>query len=322
MSVTGIEAVLPELRPVVEMAAAAPPLDFDDIEGMRTQSDVQVEAMTGLYVPDAPAVTTEEITVPVDGGEIPVRLHRPPGTGPLPLTVYFHGGGWILGSAKQTDRICRRLADRTGAVVASVGYRRPPEHPFPTPLEDCYAALLWLVGRTGDIGVSDTGIVVGGQSAGGNLAAAVALLARDRGGPTLAGQWLDVPALDLTIPDDESLLAYGSGFGLSRADMDKTAALYAGATPRTDPYLSPLLAPSLTGLPPAVVTVAGCDPLRSQGERYAAALRDAGVPVRLSVWEGHLHATASLTTLHPSCQACEDEVVAAMAEMREPTPAS
>jgi acetyl esterase len=311
-----ISLVLPELQPVMQLATAAPPMDFSDIPALRVQSDEQVVMFTTLYVPEARNVVTTVHQGPVAGGTIDVRVHRPAGDGRLPALVYLHGGGWILGSAMQTDVVCRRLADVTGSVVASVDYRLAPEHPAPGPAEDCYEALTWVVANADDLGIDPADVAVGGQSAGGNLAAAVALMCRDRGGPALVAQWLDVPGLDLTIPPDEAITAFGHGFGLNVVDVQKTVALYLGGSDPTDPYVSPLRASDLSGLPPAIITVAGCDMLRDQGRRYADALAAAGVPVRCSVWDGHLHATMSLTNLAPSCGEYEAEVVAGLAEAR------
>ena len=308
--------VLPELQPVLLISGAAPPFDFSDLPGLRAQSDEQVVMFTSMYVPEAPSVTTTVHQVAVEGGAIDLRVHRPEGDGPLPVLVYIHGGGWTLGSAWQTDVVCRRMAEVTGSVVASVDYRLAPEHPAPGPAEDCYAALAWVVDNADALDIDPADVAVGGQSAGGNLAAAVALMARDRGGPTLVAQWLDVPGLDLTIPDDDAIATFGRGFGLNLDDVRKTVELYVGDTDPADPYVSPLLAPDLSGLPPAIVTVAGCDMLRDQGKRYAAALADAGVPVRCTVWDGHLHATMSLTNLAPSCRDYETEVVTGLADAR------
>lgn len=308
--------VLPELQPVLLVTGAAPPIDFSDLPGMRARSDEQVVMFTSMYVPEAPSVTTTVHAVPVEGGTIDLRVHRPGADGPLPVLVYLHGGGWTLGSAWQTDVLCRRLAEVTGSVVASVDYRLAPEHQAPGPVEDCYAALSWVVDNAALLDVDPADVAVGGQSAGGNLAAAVALVCRDRGGPALVAQWLDVPGLDLTLPDDDAVATFGRGFGLDVDDIRKTVELYLGPTDPRDPYVSPLLAPDLAGLAPAIITVAGCDMLRDQGRRYADALDAAGVPVRFTVWDGHLHATMSLTTLAPSCGDYEAEVVAGLAEAR------
>lgn len=302
-------AVLEELQPALELARHAPPMDFSDIASLRAQSDAQVGAFSELYVPEAPTVTTTEVQN--------LRVHRAAGAGPFPALVHFHGGGWILGSAQQTDRICRRLAERSGFVVASVNYGLAPEHPYPGPVEDCYDAVRWVVEHATELDVDPDRVAIGGQSAGGNLAAAVALVCRDRGGPQIVAQWLDVPALDLRLPDDDSLREFGRGFGLDVESVRPTIALYATDDQLTEPYASPLLAPSLEGLPPAIITVAGCDPLRDQGERYAAALMAAGVRVRVSRWDGHLHATMALTTLHPSAQKYEDEIVSGLHEFAE-----
>ena len=316
MPIDPISLVLPELQPVIQIAQVAPPIDFSDLAGMRAQSDTQVEMFTGLYIPDPADVSTSVHSAPVDGGAVEVRVHRPAGTAPLPVLVYLHGGGWILGSARQTDRICRRLAEITGAVVASVDYRLAPEHQAPVPAEDCYAALTWVVDHAAELGGDAADVAIGGQSAGGNLAAAVALMCRDRGGPAIVAQWLDVPATDLTLPDDEAVAMFGQGFGLNVADARTTAALYVGDGDITDPYVSPLLADDLSGLAPAVITSAGCDMLRDQGRRYADALAAAGVHVRFTVWDGHLHATMSLTNLTPSALDYEAELVAGLAEAR------
>ena len=299
--------VLPELAPVLQLAAAMPPFDYDDIEGLRAQGTT--EGLLGLYVPEVESVTTTSVELAVDGGTIELRVSRPDGADGAPVLLYLHGGGWILGSALTTDRLCRRLAARSGNVVVSVDYRLAPEHPYPTPLEDAYAAVVWA-SELGD------DVAIGGQSAGGNIAAGLALLARDRGGPRITAQWLDVPALDLRLPDDEALRSYGAGYGLDIANVAPTIGFYAGGTDLATPYISPLAAEDLTGLPPAVITVAGCDPLRDQGLRYAAALEAAGVAVRATTWPGHLHATMSLTTLAPSCAEYEDEVVDALATLR------
>ena len=299
--------VLPELAPVLQLAAAMPPFDYGDIPALRAQS--MSASLLDLYVPDVDDVTTTSVELPVDGGTIELRVHRPDGGDGAPVLLWLHGGGWILGGALNDERSCRRFASRTANVVVAVDYRLAPEHPFPIPLEDCYAALVWA-SELGD------DVAIGGQSAGGNLAAALALLARDRGGPRVTAQWLDVPALDLRLPEDEALTAFGAGYGLDVANVRPTIDFYAAAADLATPYISPLAADDLTELPPAIITVAGCDPLRDQGIRYAAALEDAGVPVRATTWPGHLHATMSLTTLAPSCAEYEDEVVDALATLR------
>lgn len=313
-------AVLPELQPLLLLFSSAPPLDFSDIPGLRAQADAGPDVFLSLYVPEATDVETTSTRLAVAGSgadEIELRIHRPdrPDVERLPVILSFHGGGWIVGSAVSTDRTCQRLASRSSSVVVAVDYRMAPEHPFPTPVEDCYAAVQWVVDHAAELGVDPDDVTISGGSAGANIAAGVALLCRDRGGPALAAQWLDVPAVDLTLPDDDSLLAFGTGFGLDRQYIAQVAGMYAGAD-LTNPYASPLLAPDLSGLPPAVITTAGCDPLRDQGARYAAALEAAGNHVRHSCWDGHLHATMQLVTLAPSCADYEEEVLTALADAR------
>jgi acetyl esterase len=309
------DKVLPELVPLLQAAGSQPPIDFSRIAEHRPEADATAGAMLAAYVPAVELASVADHDVGVDGGTITVRSYRPSDDTLLPALVYFHGGGWAVGSVDASDAGCRRLAAVTGRVVVSVGYRLAPEHPWPTPLEDCYAAVTWTVDHADELGIDTADIAVGGGSAGGNLAAAVALACRDRGGPSLAAQWLEVPALDLTLPREGSIIEFGHGFGLDVEDIEKTVQLYVQSAEPTHPYVSPLLAPDLSGLPPAVITVAGCDPLRDQGAAYAARLEEAGVPVRFTCWDGHLHATMALTTLTESAAVYETEIVAALREL-------
>jgi len=221
-------------------------------------------------------------------GGLRVRVYTPAGPGPKPALVYFHGGGWVLGSPETIDAPCRRLANRSGCVVISVDYRRPPEHPFPTPLEDCYAATRYAAGLGAELGAGARRIAVGGDSAGGNLAAAVALLARDRGGPPLAFQLLICPVTDHAF-DTPSYRAFGRGYGLTEAAMRWFWGHYlTRPEDERNPLASPLRA-DLRGLPPALVLTAEFDPLRDQGEAYAARLKAAGVNAQLRRYDGQIH---------------------------------
>jgi acetyl esterase len=235
-----------------------------------------------------PVFDVAELAIPGPGGDLPLRLYRPSGTRPLPALLYLFGGGWVLGTIDTADGVARRLAISSGALVAVVGYRLAPEHPFPAAVDDCYAALRWVAAHGGEIGADPARLAVGGDSAGGNLAAAVALLARDDG-PPLAGQLLVYPNTD-QLADDESIRAANDPFLFNRHSVAWYRRHYLKhAQDAANPLASPLRAPSLAGLPPALVITAEHDPLRDQGEAYARRLADEGVPVELSRYPGMAH---------------------------------
>ena len=223
------------------------------------------------------------------GLDVTVRIYIPGATRPLPVLVYFFGGGWVLGSVDAVDPVCRRLANATPCAVVSVAYRRAPEHPFPAGLEDCYAVTRWVAESGAELGVDPRRLAVGGASAGGNLAAAVALLARQRGAPKLALQLLVYPPLDYRADappseDETDPLLFGS------RDVWWCWSHYlADAADGDDPLASPLRADDLRGLPPALVVTAELDPLRPQGELYAARLVEAGVGTDLVRFDGAIH---------------------------------
>ena len=171
-----MNGVIPELEPVLMMAKAMPPLDFDDIAGLRRQGEAMPDGLLGLYVPDVDDVTTDVVVIDVADGRIELRVHRPNVAGPHPGLVWLHGGGWVVGTARTDDRSCRRRASVDGYVVVSVDYRLAPEYPFPIPLDDCYRALQWVVAHAHELDINPSDVTIAGQSAGGNLAAGVALL--------------------------------------------------------------------------------------------------------------------------------------------------
>jgi len=235
-----------------------------------------------------PVFEVTELAIAGPGGDLPLRLYRPSGERPLPVLLYFFGGGWVLGTIDTADGVARRLANASGAMVAVPGYRLAPEHPFPAAVDDCYAALRWVRGHCGEIGADPVRLAVGGDSAGGNLAAAVSLLARDDG-LALAGQLLVYPNTD-QLADDDSMRAADDPFLFNRHSVAWYGGHYLrGARDAANPLASPLRAPSLAGLPPALVITAEYDPLRDQGEAYARRLADEGVPVVLSRYPGMAH---------------------------------
>lgn len=234
-----------------------------------------------------------DLTAPGPGGDIPLRLYRPAGSSPgdvLGALVWFHGGGWVIGSVESYDATTRALANRSGLAVVSVDYRLAPEHVFPAAVDDCFAAAAWVVANAGSLGIDPVRVGIGGDSAGGNLAAAVALLARDAGGPALGFQLLVYPAVEAAMTF-ASITENGAGLLLTKNDMDWFYGHYGrgSAGEVTDPRLSPLLADSHTGLPPAHVVTAEFDPLRDEGEAYAERLRAVGVAVSHTRYDGMVH---------------------------------
>ena len=229
---------------------------------------------------------------------IGARLYRP-ASGTLPLLVYFHGGGWVVGSVALSDNFCRALANVTGAAVLSVEYRLAPEHRYPAAADDAYAATAWAAAHAVELGVDRGRIAVGGSSAGGNLAAVVSLMARERGGPALRAQWLHVPVTDHDVTR-RSYVTNATGMGLTRRGMEWFWGHYApDVAARDEPYASPLRAKDLRGLPAAVVVTAECDPLHDEGVAYAERLRAAGVPVTLLDYAGMVHAFMSWSSAVP-----------------------
>jgi acetyl esterase len=228
-------------------------------------------------------------TMPAPGGRLPLRIYRPRRRGPLPALVYFFGGGWTLGSIETSDGICRSLANAAGCVVVTPGYRLAPEAKFPAAVEDCYAAVQWVASRAARLGVDGSRLAVGGDSAGGNLAAAVTLLTRERGGAVLVGQVLVYPNTDL-LADDASMRDSTDPFMFNRHSVAWYRQHYlTRPADGRDPLASPLRAKDHHGLPPALVITAEFDPLRDQGERYARKLARAGVPVELTRYDGMAH---------------------------------
>lgn len=244
-----------------------------------------------------PVARVENRPIPGPGGEIPVRIYWPAGDGPFGALVYFHGGGWVAGGLDMTDQSCRLLTNKGNCVTVSVDYRLAPEHKFPAAIEDGYAALTWVAGHAADLNCDPARIAVGGASAGGNIAAALALMARDRKGPRLAYQLLVYPVTSSACDTpSHRQFANDSYYFLTSADAKWVWEQYlASDADRTNPYASPAHAKTLAGLPPAFVITAEYDPLRDEGEAYAARLREEGVPVAFKRYAGVTHAFFGMT---------------------------
>ncbi|MCY4583000.1 MAG: alpha/beta hydrolase [Chloroflexi bacterium] len=232
------------------------------------------------------------------GGEVPASAGTtglpdpsgPPSATGLPVCMWFHGGGWVVGSIATNDATCRALANAAGAIIVSVDYRLAPEHKFPVPFDDCYAATEWAADNAASLGGDPSRLAVAGASAGGNLAAAVALRARDENGPSLLHQSLIYPVVDNNF-ERPSYVENAEGYGLSYPTMRYFWQCYlADEADASNPYVAPMAAEDLSGLPSAYVLTCEYDPLRDEGEAYAERLREAGVPVKVSRYDGMIHA--------------------------------
>ncbi len=242
--------------------------------------------------PDEPTPVGNVMELAIGEEGIPVRVYVPEGEGPYSTVVYFHGGGWVLGDLDTHDATCRTLTNKTDSMVISVDYRLAPEHKFPTPLEDCYTVLEWVFDDADTMQIDTDRVAIAGDSAGGNLAAAVALLARDRDGPSIARQVLIYPVTQYGF-DMDSYEENGEGYLLTKADMEWFWDLYLrDDVDGKNPYASPLEASSLEGLPPATVITCGFDPLRDEGAAYASQLEAAGVDVNHINYDDAIHGIA------------------------------
>jgi acetyl esterase len=277
------------------------------------------DALAALRSSDEPIAAIEDHVIPGPGGDLPVRVYRPHGEGALPVVVFFHGGGWVLGSVKTHDALCRSLASRSGCAVVSVDYRLSPEARFPEPLEDAYAAVAWVAIYGSDLGVDPSHLAVAGDSAGGNIAAATCLLAKDRSGPAIDFQLLVYPALDHRY-GHQSCIDNADGYFLTMDSMRWFSNHYLGDDPATvvDPLASPLLAEDLAGLPAAHIVTAEYDLLRDEGEAYGAALDAADVPVTVHRYDGMIHGFVSMYALLDQGNAALDECAAAIREALKP----
>jgi acetyl esterase len=242
---------------------------------------------------------------------MPTRIYMPYGTGPFPVLVYLHGGGWVIGDLEAYDATCRALTNAAGCLVVAMEYRLAPEHKFPAAPEDCYAATCWVAANAAAIGGDPRRIAVGGDSAGGNLAAVVAQMARDRGGPALVYQLLVYPVTNYGY-DTASYEENAEGYLLTRNAMVWFWNHYLrSAADGNNPLASPLRASDLRDLPPAMVLTAEFDPLRDEGEAYAMRLQEAGVPVTLKRYTGTIHGFFSLdAVLDQGKQAMADAAAA------------
>ncbi|HEY4726465.1 MAG TPA: alpha/beta hydrolase [Actinomycetota bacterium] len=280
-------ALLPEIRSLLDQQATSgrPPLHHQSVEQARAFHVADAAPLNG---PPAPVAAVDDRLVPGPAGELPLRVYTPEGEPPFPIVVFFHGGGWVVGTLDTYDPLCRALAAATPAVVVSVDYRLAPEHRWPAAVEDAYAATVWASRNAAGLGGAQHRLAVAGDSAGGNLAAVVALGARDRGGPAIAFQLLVYPVLD-AAGGTASWREYADGYHLTADGMRWYWDHYLGGADGAAPDASPLRAAFVGGLPPALVIGAEYDILRDEGEAYAARLAEAGVDATASRHAGVVH---------------------------------
>jgi acetyl esterase len=300
----------PQARQFLDQIAAS---GFPQLHEMPVPEARQaILAFAQMSASSVPVARVEDRTIPGPAGDIPVRIYTPEGRAPLPILVYLHGGGWVIGSLETHDPICRQLANGAGCVVVSVDYRLAPEHPYPAAAEDAYAAARGVHANAASLGGDPKRIAVGGDSAGGNLSAVVSLMARDRGGPPLVHQLLVYPVTDAPGPT-ASYRDNGRDYFLTTDMMQWFWNHYLGKDPGCrDAYACPLRARDLRGLPPALVITAELDPLRDEGEAYAARLREAGVPVTLSRYDGMIHGFFGMATILDKSRAALAEAAEAL----------
>ena len=286
-----------------QMAEAGLPSPESMTVAQNRELIVQLGDLAGAPEDVARVVDT---VAPGPAGDIPVRVYVPAGDGPLPVLVYYHGGGWVIGNIETHDVPCRALANRSGAIVASVDYRLAPEHRFPAAVDDAYAAAVWAAEKAADFGGDATKLAVGGDSAGANLAAVVSQLAKARGGPRIGFQLLVYPATD-RHDDSASMKQNALGPLLSRAWIEWFLGHYlTGPDDGLDPRVSPGRAEDLSGLPPALVITAEYDPLRDQGAAYARRLREAGVPAEHVDYPGMIHGFFQMGAVLDATRAAQD----------------
>ncbi|MBT3247263.1 MAG: alpha/beta hydrolase [Actinobacteria bacterium] len=301
------------LDPALEPLLALLPSSGEDLslvtpEMMRANYELMAD-------PNGPAVaSTENLNIPGPRGEISVRIYRPEETNDLsPVIMFFHGGGWVIGNLETHDALVRSMANETGAVVVAVDYRLAPEHPYPAAADDCYAATCWVADHADTLRVDAQRLAVAGDSAGGNLATVVALMARDKDGPAIAFQSLIYPAVDMDSDRWPSMIANAEGPLLTREAMHWFYEHYVGQQKFVDdPYAAPLRADSLAGLPPAHVTVAQYDPLCDEGLAYAEALSGAGTACEVECFDGLIHGFMSFVALVPTAAAAQQKIFAAL----------
>jgi acetyl esterase len=314
----------PKLDPIVRQLLQAaeaegnPPLESLSPEEARK---VAIESLKLVGGTMEPVGSMENLRIPGPDGEIPIRIYAPDAPAPRPALVYFHGGGWVVCDLDTHDVVCTAIARRSGAVVVAVDYRLAPEHKFPAAVIDSYAATAWVASNAEKLGIDPKRISVGGDSAGGNLAAVVSLKSRDEDGPAIALQVMVYPVTDLSSFDTPSYREFGENHYLTKSEMEWFRGHYLRSMEDArDPHASPLLALDLSELPPALIITAECDPLRDEGQAYAKRLEYDGVPVTYTCYAGMIHPFFSLSGAIPQAFDAIQQVANAVASPQSLAP--
>lgn len=307
----------PQIATLLEHLNQAPPMSLGTPEQARAGFRQMSEA-AAAFGPEIEVGEVTDLEVPGAAAPLPARLYQPAGADrSVPTLVFFHGGGFVIGDIASYDRQCRTLCREGRMAVLSVEYRVAPEHPFPAGADDATAAATWALDHAGELGGDPDRVAVGGDSAGGNLAAVAAQALRGHE-PALAGQLLLYPVTDFS-EERPSVAANGDGLFLTGDDMRWFREQYIGDGPRTDPRASPLRAEDLSGLPPAVVITAEFDPLRDDGEAYADALEAAGVPVVKRRFDSLIHGFFAMGTVSDAAAGAIEEVGEALRNLLDVT---
>jgi acetyl esterase/lipase len=277
----------PAARAMMDQMKAAGMPEIDSLPPVQLR-EVTAQMFRATGGTPEPVDQVENRTIPGSASEIPVRIYKPAGAGPHPILVFFHGGGFVIGDLDSHDAACRALTNQAGCLTVAIDYRLAPEHKFPAAVDDCYAAAKWVSEHARELGGDPARLAVGGDSAGGNLSAVVAILARDRGGPKIAFQLLVYPATDMAC-NTYSHKTFTDYFLTDRSIRYFLGHYLRGEGDRKDPAASPALASNHKNLPPALVITAEFDPLRDEGEAYGELLRKAGVPVTVTRYDGMIH---------------------------------
>lgn len=298
----GKEALDPEVKQYLKLVRSRPPAHLLSIEELRHD----IDSIKKHYPPE-PVKKIEEIAITGPAGKIRVRLYTPDGKGPFQPVVFYHGGGWSIGSLDSHEGVCTALTNRSGAKVFSIDYRLAPENPFPAAVEDSYAALKYVSANALSLDIDSDKLVVVGDSSGGNLAAVVSIKAKEENGPKIVLQVLIYPATNMKDLDTPSYKRFGEGYDLDKGMIMKFLDCYVpDKSNLADPRISPALSKDLKGLPPALFIAAECDPLKDDGKRFAEKLKTAGVPVKYSLYKGVIHGFVSFTTFHAAQKAIKE----------------